>query len=188
MLIRLGLFLLTFQSFAEKDVFSFRDANGFDKCMRVEYMVDRVKSEKGSHERPLERLEIQERCVEQAVAALAKEKNPKIFLEFVRITKATSGFEMALPIVQKLVGVSLSSCNEMAVYEVFLRSLAAPRGSDASPREAFTSTRKIVKVCLKDKAFRADFLEEKDNSDPHTKANACEILLGEKLVKNCTKG
>jgi hypothetical protein len=42
-----------------------------------------------------------------------------------------------------------------------------------------------VKRCLKDKEFRKDFLEEQDSSDANISANACQILLEEKLVKSC---
>jgi hypothetical protein len=42
-----------------------------------------------------------------------------------------------------------------------------------------------VKRCLKDGEFKKDFLEEKDSSDSYLAANACTILLEEKLVKSC---
>jgi hypothetical protein len=55
--------------------------------------------------------------------------------------------------------------------------------SGAGPDVAHTKA--IIVRCLKDDAFRKDFLEELQSRDKPMAARACEILTDQKLVTSC---
>ena len=83
-----------------------------------------------------------------------------------------------------LVDTSIAACNDIAVYEVFTKALSYPKDN----KFYLPRVRSVVKRCLKDKEFRKDFLEEQENGDSYIRANACQILIEEKLVKSCKEG
>jgi len=175
----LGLLGGTFST-AHADVFAFKDLEGFEKCLRTDHLVETVNTPTGNQKRFLDQTEIQLRCVDAAVTLLAPAKNKDTMLEFVRATKRESDPENSLDLINLLVDTSLPACNEMAVYEVFTRSLSHPKD-----RFYFVKTKRAVHTCLKDKAFLKDFLEEQASSNTYLSANSCAILLEEKLVKAC---
>jgi hypothetical protein len=166
---------------AAADVFVFKDLDGFEKCMQTDHLVEKVKTDSGSQTRLLSPEEIQVRCVEAAAKLIAGAKNKDTGLAFVAATKRLSAPENALEIISPLVDFAVPACNEMAVYEVLLRGLSR----DKDGNTVYAKTRSIVKRCLKDSEFKKDFLEEKDSADAQLAANACGILLEEKLVKSC---
>ena len=166
---------------AAADVFVFKDLDGFEKCMETDHLVEKVPTDSGEQARFLSPEEIRVRCLESAAKLLAGLKNKDTALAFIKSTKRLSAHENALELINPTVDFAVPACNEMAVYEVILRGLS--RDKDGNPM--FTKTRSIVKRCLKDKDFKKDFLEEVDSSDATVAANACGILLEEKLVKSC---
>jgi len=166
---------------AYADIFVFKDLDGFEKCMQTDHLIEKVKTDTGSQTRILSPEEIRVRCLEAAAKLIAATKNKDMGLEFVKSTKRLSAPENALDLISPLVDFAVPACNEMAVYEVLLRGLS--RDKEGNP--VFAKTRSIVKRCLKDNEFKKDFLEEKDSSDAQVAANACGILLEEKLVKSC---
>jgi hypothetical protein len=166
---------------AQADVFEFKDHDGFEKCMQLDHLVEKVKTAKGSQSRMLEPVEIQLRCIESAVKLLTAHKDKDAALEYVKTTKRLSAPQNALDLVGVLIDTSLPACNDMAAYSVLTRALSFPKDTGTW----FARTRSIVKRCLKDKEFRADFLEEVGGSDANVIANSCQILLEEKLVKSC---
>jgi hypothetical protein len=166
---------------ASADIFVFKDLDGFEQCMQTDHLVEKVKTDNGSQTRFLSPEEIRVRCLASAAKLIAANKNKEQGLAFVSSTKRLSAPENALELIGPLVDFAVPACNEMAVYEVILRGLS--RDKDGNP--VFAKTRNIVKRCLKDAAFKKDFLEEKDSSDATVAANACGILLEEKLVKAC---
>lgn len=168
---------------ARADVFAFKDLDGFDKCMRLDHLVESTRTSDGAQHRMLDQNEIQERCVDAAVKLLRPTKDKDLMFTFVKATTQLGGLERALPLVGVLVDTSLPMCNDIENYDVMLRPL-----DDPPDRWAFPRARSIIKRCLADKAFRKDFLDEKDNSDKQHAGNACAILLEEKLVKSCKGG
>jgi hypothetical protein len=166
---------------ASADIFVFKDLDGFEQCMETDHLVEKVKTDSGEQARLLSPEEIRARCLATAAKLLAGMKNKDTALAFIQSTKRLSAPENALELINPLVDFAVPACNEMAVYEVILRGLS--RDKDGNP--SFGKTRNIVKRCLKDKDFKKDFLEEKDSSDATVAANACGILLEEKLVKSC---
>jgi hypothetical protein len=166
---------------ARADVFAFKDLDGFEKCMQLDHLVETVKTDKGSQTRLLSEVEIQLRCIEAAVKLVTPSKNKDQILGFITATKRLTAHENSLDLINVLVDTSIATCNDMPIYEVFLKGLSYPKDNTFYlPR-----TRGVVKKCLKDKDFRKDFLEEVDNSSQYISANACQILLEEKLVKAC---
>jgi hypothetical protein len=166
---------------ASADIFVFKDLDGFEQCMQTDHLVEKVKTDGGSQTRFLSPEEIRVRCLATAAKLIASTKDKELGLACVKSTKRLSAPENALELIGPLVEFATPMCNDMAVYEVILRGLS--RDKDGNPM--FTKTRNIVKRCLKDAEFKKDFLEEKDSSDATVAANACGILLEEKLVKSC---
>jgi len=166
---------------AAADIFVFKDTDGFEQCMQTDHLVEQVKTDSGSQTRLLSQAEIQVRCVGAAAKLLASTKNKDQGLAFVKTTKRLSSPDLAVDLIVPLAGYAVPACNEMEVYEVLLRGLDRSRDGNA----VYAKTRTAVKACLKDAQFKKDFLEEKDSGDPQVAANACQILLEEKLVKAC---
>jgi hypothetical protein len=166
---------------ASADIFVFKDLDGFEKCLQTDHLVEKVKTDSGSQTRLLSEAEIQVRCVAAAAKLIAGNKNKDMGLAFVESTRRLSAPDNALEIIGVLVDFAGPACNEMGVYKIILGGLSRPK--DGNP--VFARTRGIVKRCLKDNAFKKDFLEEKDSADATLAENACGILLEEKLVKAC---
>ena len=166
---------------AAADVFVFKDADGFEQCMQTDHLVEQVKTDGGSQTRLLSQDEIQVRCVGVAAKLLASTKNKDQGLAFVKTAKRLASSDLSIELIGPLAGYAAPACNEMAVYEVLLHGLDRARDGNA----VYAKTRAAVKSCLKDAQFKKDFLEEKDSGEPQIAANACQILLEEKLVKAC---
>lgn len=168
---------------AHADIFAFKDLGGFEKCMQTDHVVDSVTTDKGTQARYLGPGEIQARCVDSAVKLLTPLNKPVTDLEFVVTTRRLSSTLTAIDLVGVLAGHSLAGCNELAAYEVLIEGLSRPK--DTLRTSPFTRARAIARRCLDDKAFRTDFLEEKDRSGTELAINACELLLEKKLVTSC---
>ncbi len=174
-------FLVATPRVAHADVFAFKNLEGFEKCLQLDHLVEKVNTADGSQTRLLDPVEIQLRCVDAAVKLAAAKKDKGLTMEFVTATKRLSGAANAIDLTGVLTELSIATCNDMPVYEVFLAALAYSQDNTFYPQRV----RRVVKHCLKDKEFRKDFLEEQDNADAHIAGNACRILLEEKLVKAC---
>jgi len=166
---------------ARADVFGFKDAAGFEKCMQLDHLVEQVRTGDGAQTRILGPKEIQPRCVDAAVKLVARTKDKALAFECVQITKREAAPVLALDLIGGLVELSLPACNEMAVYEVLLQPLTS--GQEANGPKAKATV--IIKRCLKDATFKKDFLEELSSGDEARARNACRILLEEKLAKSC---
>ena len=185
-IVKRGLILLVLAgtaSSAHADVFGFKDLDGYERCLQTDHLVETVKTDKGEQSRMLNQLEIQLRCIDSAVKLLAPSKGSDLAMSFVKMTKRLTGPENALPIISVAVDKSLPVCNEMANYEVLNRALSRPKTSEV--KSSFQRARAIAKRCLKDNQYRQDFLEEKDSPTAELAANACDLLLEEKIVKSC---
>ena len=178
---RVIVVLLLAARVAHGDAFGFKDADGFEKCMRLDHVIESVKTDKGYETRVLTQEEIQPRCVAAAVALVTQTKDKALAFECVKITKRESAPELSLDLINVLVTLNLPACNEMEAYEVLMRPISSGYETDGGKKKAIP----IIKKCLKDNDFKKDFLDEKDSGDPHRAANACQILLDEKLVKAC---
>ena len=166
---------------AHADVFAFKDAAGFEKCMQLDHLIEHTKTGDGAQTRVLLPDEIQPRCVDAAVKLVARTKDKALASDCVRITKREAQPELALDPSGALVDLSLPACNDIEVYEVLLRPLSTGHDVDA-PKAKATA---IIKRCLKDPGFKKDFLDEQSSGDDTRSRNACRILLDEKLVKAC---
>lgn len=164
---------------ARADVFAFKDHDGFEKCLNTDHLVETVKTADGEQSRFLSQVEVQMKCIDAAVKLLAGTRNKDTFKAFVDSVKRLSAPENALPLIDLYIGVELAVCNDMANYEVMTKGLG--HGEDAYT----TRAKKIAKRCLKDEAFKKDFLEEQTNGDSYVAKHACEVLIEEKLVKSC---
>ena len=168
---------------ARADVFGFKDLDGYERCLQTDHLVETVKTDKGEQSRLLGPAEIQLRCVESAVKLLAPSKDKDLVMSFVKATKRLTAPESSLDLINVLVDKSLPACNDMAVYEVINRALSRPKTTEA--KSFYAKGRGVAKRCLKDAQYRKDFLEEIDSANAQLAANACELLLDEKLVKSC---
>ena len=173
--------LVAAPSRAHADVFVFKDLAGFEKCMSLNHLAETEKTDKGEQTRWLSQSEIQQRCVDAGVKVVAAAKNRDLATSFVSSAKRLGSPRLALDLVGALVEISLSACNEMSNYEILMGPLEDR--DDASVD--LQKTRPHIKRCLKDPQFAKDFMDEKDNQDPHHAAHACQILAEEKLVKSC---
>ena len=163
--------------------FDFKDADGFEKCMRLDHLVESVKTGSGYETRLLAPEEIQPRCVAAATALVTSTKDKALATACIAITKREAGPELALDLIDALVTLALPPCNDMENYEVLMRPISSGYETDWGKKKAIP----IIRKCLKDADFKKDFLEEKDSGDERRAANACQILLSEKLVKGCKK-
>jgi hypothetical protein len=152
--------------------------------MELDHLIEHVKTANGYETRVLGPEEIQPRCVEAGTKLIAQTKNKELAMGIVTATKRLSAPVLALDPIGALVDLGLAACNEMEVYEVLMRPLS--QGFEADKPKAKSTA--IIKRCLKDKDFKKDFLDEKDSGDERRAANACKILLDEKLVKSCKGG
>jgi hypothetical protein len=166
---------------ARADVFAFKDVEGYEKCLQLDHLIEKVTTPTGAQTRVLGPAEIQPRCVEAAVKLLAPGKNTSQMLAFIKATKRLGSWELSLDLVGLSAATATPTCNEIALYEVLNRSLSGPKENNLF----FTKAKTIVKICLKNATYLKDFLEEQDSGNPHLRAAACEILLEEKLVKAC---
>jgi len=185
-MVKIGLVLLLLTAplaSAHADVFAFKDLEGYEKCLQTDHVVETVKTDKGEQSRLLSPVEIQLRCIESAVKLVSPSKDKALLMSFVKLTKRMTAQENSLDLVNVLVARSLPACNDIAIYEVLNRSLSRP--ADSHRRSYYSRARAIVKRCLKDPQYRKDFLEERDNANATLRANACQILREEKLVKSC---
>lgn len=169
---------------ARAGAFDFKDAEGFEKCMQLDHLIETVKTANGAEHRILTPQEIQPRCVSAAAALVTQLKDKDLGLECIQITKREAAPETSIELIGATTNLSLPLCNEMAIYEVLLRPLSDGHESDWGKKKV----KPIIKRCLKDSEFKKDFLEEKDAGDATRAANACQILLEEKLVKACKGG
>lgn len=166
---------------AHADVFAFKDLAGYEKCMTLDHLVETIGTDSGAQTRFLGPEEIQPRCIESAVKLLTGTKSADLVLDFIKTTRRLARPEAALDLVRVLADTSLAGCNDIVAYEVLLAGLDRPKDD----RFFVPRARGIAKRCLADKDFRKDFVEEKDNSEAWIAANACQILVEEKLVKSC---
>ena len=169
---------------ARAGAFDFKDAEGFEKCMQLDHLIETTNTAGGAEHRILTPEEIQPRCVAAAAALVTKNKDKDLGFECVKITKREAAPETSLDLIGATINISLPLCNEMAIYEVLMRPLSDGYETDWGKKKA----KPIIKRCLKDNEFKKDFLEEKDSGDAARAANACQILLEEKLVKACKGG
>jgi hypothetical protein len=169
---------------ARADVFEFKDAAGFAKCMQLDHLIEHTNTRDGSQTRVLVQEDIQPRCIAAAVRLAARTKDRPLATECVAITKRETAPEMALDLIGVVVDLALPACNDMDNYEVLVRPLS--QGHEAAEPKAKATA--IIKRCLRDSSFRKDFVDEKDSGDEARARNACRILLDEKLVKSCKGG
>jgi hypothetical protein len=143
--------------------------------------VESVRTDKGFEHRVLTPDEIQPRCVTAAAALVTQAKDKALGLACLQISRRESGPEASIDLIGALTAVSPPACNDMQAYEVLLRPLSDGYDTDWGKNKV----KPIIKRCLRDNDFKRDFLEEKDSGDATRAANACRILLEEKLVKSC---
>ena len=167
---------------ARADVLEVKDLDGFETCLQLDELLVTVKTATGSQTRLLGNPEIQPRCIASAVQLLAGTKDQHTVLSFVDAVKRLSAPGNALELVDLVVRRSPAACNDTEVYDVLTSALERP---DELAGNAIVRARPVVARCLKDKAFRKDFLEEIDSSNRHLAAHACDILRQEKLVTSC---
>jgi hypothetical protein len=166
---------------ARADVFAFKDLAGYEKCMTLDRLVETITTDKGTQTRLLTQAEIQPRCIASAVKLVTGTKNKDLMLELLAATRRWMLPESSLDLASVLVDTAIAACNDLAVYEVIISGLSHPKDDTIYvPR-----TRNLVKRCLKDAAFKKDFVDEKDHTDRNVSTNACQILVEEKLVKSC---
>ena len=177
----IAIAVLAVPSLARANVFDFKDLDGYKKCLRLDHLVETVNTADGAQHRLLSPGEIQQRCAASASKLLAQAKNKDMALAFVEATTQLSTYDNAVDLVRVLVDISLPSCNELAAYDVMVHPIS--EGYDSGP--ATPKAKLVIKSCLKDSAFRKDFLEEKDSGDKVRAKHACQILREEKLVKSC---
>lgn len=168
---------------AHADVFAFKDLGGFEKCMRLDHLLESVDTATGKQARVLGPAEIQARCLEAAARLVAQKRDRGEALAFVAAAKKLAAWPSAIELAGASADVAIATCNELAIYEVITSALERPRSEGFLPRAKL-----VVRRCLKDAAFRSDFLEEQSSGDKTLREHACEILREEKLVKQCRGG
>jgi hypothetical protein len=173
--------LIATPAVASADAFGFKDAKGFERCMQLDHLVESTKTDTGGEHRILGPEEIQPRCVTAAAALVTRTRSSALGIACLQVSRRESAPETSIDLIGALTAVAPPACNEMQAYEVLLRGLSDGYETDWSVKKVTP----IIKRCLKDLEFKSAFLEEKDSGDAKRAANACQILLEEKLVKSC---
>jgi hypothetical protein len=165
-------------------IFDFNDDTGYEKCLSTDSLEEKFTEGSHTQKRWLRTDEIRERCVKHATQLAEKEKDGARLLGTVDLTRRMAGAQLALPLAQRLVQLKIAYCNEMKVYDLLLKTLQNPTTTQLAKQD-FEQARKLVALCVADKTFKSDFMEEQTNADAHIKANACQILKDAKLVTKC---
>jgi hypothetical protein len=174
-----SLVLVTLASPARADVFDFTDLDGFEACLDLDHLIVTVRTADGAQTRFLGPEEIQPRCVDAAVHLLAAAKRPDAVLPFVVAAKRGTAWENALDLVEFVTRIAPATCDDTEVYEVIARVLERPDS------KYVTRAKPIATRCLKDNAFRTDFVDELKSHEGHLAEHACDILVAAHLVKAC---
>src|SRR5712691_5905463 len=119
--------LLVTSGVARADVFAFKDLDGFEKCMQLDHLVEKVTTKEGEQARFLTQVEIQLKCIDSAVKLVSASKNKDLTMDFVKATKRESAWENAIDLTGALIDMSNAACNDIAVYEVFTKALGYPK-------------------------------------------------------------
>lgn len=165
------------------DVFEIKGLDSFEECMEVGNLLVTSRTRDGEQMRELRAIEIQSRCIESAAQFLFATKDKDTVMGFVEVVKRLSAPENALRLIGLVVRISLPSCDDLEVYDLLVTALEHPD----RPRGGYVfSAKMIVTRCLKDAAFRKDFIEELQSRNRNLATNACDILVQEKLVSSCT--
>jgi serine/threonine protein kinase len=164
------------------DVFAFTDTAGFETCMRLQSLVVTTNGSDGTQTRTLGPAEIQGRCVDAAVQQLARVANADAMPYIEVVKRAGMHPVLAIDLVDLAVRRSRSACNDIKIYELLAEVLE--RTTSGTGRDV-VRTKAVVARCLKDDAFRKDFIEELQSHDKNLAARACEILTDQKLVTSC---
>lgn len=167
---------------ARADVFAFGDVEGFEKCMRLDFLVETVHTKDGDQSRALDADEIQARCVDAAAHLVAASRKPDLGVALVHSAGRLGPSQRALPIADATIALALAPCNDIEVYRTLLEPLSNDGGEPWRSR-----ARGPIKRCLGDRDFRKDFIDEKDSDDGKRAANVCQILLDEKILKTCMR-
>ena len=134
----------------------------------------------------LDKVQIQIQCVKQAAALVDQKKiTPQETRNFVVAVRQASAPENAMPLIIRVARQQTAECNESENYKIMLQSLSHPKDYPSTANSYFEKVKTLAKSCLKDKEFQKDFMDELKSDNSYVKANACDILLAEKLVKTC---
>jgi hypothetical protein len=179
----IAAFLVAMTTHARADVFEIDGLDSFEECMQLDDLIETTRTADGSQTRLRSAIDIQNRCISSAAQFLAATKDKDTIMHFVEVVKRLSASENALALIDLVIRISLPSCDDLDVYEVMVTALEHPD----RPRGGHVFRAKMmVTRCLKDKAFRRDFVEELQSRNRNLAANACDILVQEKLVSSCT--
>lgn len=174
--------LVAMTTLVRADAFEIKDLDSFEACMELDDLVVTVRTADGSQTRLLSPIEIQTRCISSAAQFLAASKDKDKIMGFVDAVKRLSASENALELIDLVIRVSPPSCDDLEVYEVLVTALGHPD----QPRGGYVARAKpIVARCLKNKAFRKDFVEELQSHERELAFNVCDILVREKVVTSC---
>jgi hypothetical protein len=161
------------------DAFAFKDVGGFERCMRLDHLVETVHTDDGAQTRWLDPGEIQQRCIDAAMKLLASSKKPDAIIPYVKVVSRVSAPENAIGLGGLAAAAAPAACNDLAIYEAAIAGLA----HDDDPY--VERAKALARPCLKDAEFRKDFNDELKNGDPHVRAHACDVLVAARLVKSC---
>ncbi len=149
---------------ANANVFEFKDAAGFERCLSAKDVTDAAKPK-----RRLAPGEVATRCLEQGLR-LAREDRAQI-PEFVGIVQRNSAPENALDLVALEVEAKPPACNETANYEVLLAALARPRDFPTPTGSYYRKAEGVLRRCVKDAEFLGDIKEERESSNKFVREN-----------------
>lgn len=182
-----GLTFLLFPRGASAEavgVFHFSSAEGFDRCLSTQRLIETVKTADGEQSRVVKREEIIDRCMKAAESfAGGSDVKPK---QVIGLIKTAWGHVMrpeTLGLVQSLVKKRQADCNQIDVYTTVLKGLSFSRRD--RPSRHYRGSESVIRTCLSDKMFRKDIFEEVENADKNIANNVCSILKTAKQKVSC---
>ena len=168
---------------AAADIFDVKSEKNFSDCLANDHLVETT-GDKKKQAKYLTSLDIQERCINAATKHLANEKDPKVIARWIEIANVSSHRDNAIDLIALQVKRDKSACNDKEVYTRIMSIMAMPSKKD--PQSLFQRGWNVIRICLADKQFKEDFMDEQNSTKTsYQYANVCEVLMGEKLIKQC---
>lgn len=179
-------FGLVLSTSASADIFAFKTVEGFEKCLRQDHLVETAKSGDKKQSRYLDKMEVQYRCFESATAHLSKEKKPAVVADWIKVGMKNSDRQNSIDLMKILAMLDPTKCNDSMIYDTILDIFSGPKKEDK--KSLYQRAKSVTKVCLKDKTFKTDFMDEQDSTPGSYRYEAvCDVLKSEGLIKACKK-
>ncbi|MCX6115962.1 MAG: hypothetical protein NT027_00320 [Proteobacteria bacterium] len=180
-------FLLSLSATGSASIFDFKDTDGYEKCLKEEYIVTGKKTEtsSGTEEeyKGMDKFQIRAKCVKSAVKLLGASPKLEQINSYLQTTTDNVQIEEAIDFVILASKAKISTCTEDLNYSIISKCLVDKKGKGQDT--FFARAKQAIAVCVKDEAFKTKFVKLRRSSSGYTKENTCELLKEFKVQPMC---